>query len=549
MPPYTSSIQVLNGTEDITSIVQFDSTFNIQMMLTKEKGQFTFNIKAPQAPTLPANIPQIGDEIYVNYTINGNTQRIFGGTLVTSEPIVDGQSGGIVLLYQFTAADWGFLMDSKVVKKNYAGMDPHDIVVDLIANFCPSGFTTNHVQVGNFLVSTIKFNYQQPSKCLEALAKQIGWDWYVDTEKDVHFYFAEGNPATSSEVMLAPFDIDDTGGNIEWPTLDVAQDITNMKNSVYVVGGTYAKDFVVSPNPNATPPQYAPVDVYTSVAGTFVYPLAYPYTQTTMTVTLGGIGQAIGTDQQTDPSLVQVLYNDQGRFIRFTSDPGSGKQIIVQGEAQIPILAHVSDPASIAEYGELQDAIVDSTILSIQEAQERAQADIDMFGDPVFTVKFNSISPLANQLFIGQQITLNSVKFGVSGKVVVIKQINCVARTPYQLEYQVQALGSDTVSFNDIMLTLLQQNLGQTTTPDSTVLEDLIPIDEAFELGDTVTITPASPPYAWGPVPSPLQLSEGGATYGSFGYGSAAYAGGLPYSDDAVSGGSPEIVWDFFTWS
>jgi hypothetical protein len=493
---YTSAIQVLDGTNDITSIIEFDSTWNVQSVLTKEKGQFLFNIKAPKAPTLPTNMPAVGDTIYVNYTINSNKILLFGGTVVTIEPIVQ---GGVLLLYQCTAADWGFLLDSKVVKEHYAGEDPHDIVVDLVSTYC-SGFTTNHVQKGNFLISSIKFNYQMPSKCLEALAKQIGWDWYIDPNKDMHFYFAEGNPASSSEITAAPIIIDDTTGDIEWPTLDVMVDITNMKNAVYVVGGNYAKDFVVSPNPAATPPQYAPVDVYTSVAGTFVYPLAYPYTQATMTVTLGGTGQSIETDQQTDPTLVEVLYNDQGRFIRFTTDPGSGHSIVIQGEAQIPILAFVSDPTSIATYGEFQDySIVDTTILSIQEAQERAQADIDMFGDPVYTVKFNTISPYTNELAIGQQITLNSAKFGVSNKSLIIKQINFVARTPTQLEAQVQCFGSDVVTFNDIMLTLLQQNLGQTSTPDSTVLQNLIPILESIEIAETVTITGTSGPYVWYP--------------------------------------------------
>jgi hypothetical protein len=546
MPTYDSSIIVLDGTNDITSLIEFDGTFNIQSVLTKEKGQFTFNIKAPQAPTLPVHMPQIGDEIFVYYTISSETRLIFGGTVVTIEPIV---SGGVLLLYQITAADWGFQFDSKVVRKNYAGIDPHDIVVDLVSNFCPDGFTTNHVQMGNFLVSTIQFNYQQPSKCLEALAKQIGWDWYIGPDKDVHFYFAEANAATSSEVSLAPFDIDDASGNIEWPTLDVQIDITNMKNSVYVVGGTYAKNYVLSPNPMATPPQYAPVDVYTSVAGTFVYPLAYPYAESTLTVTLGGVGQAIGTDQQTDPATVQVLYNDSGRFLRFTTDPGAGHQIIVQGQAQIPILAHVSDPSSIATYGELQDAILDSTILSIQEAQERAQADIDMFGDPVFNVKFSTTSPLANRLFIGQQITLNSAKFGVANKVLVIKQINCVVRTKFQLEYQVQALGSDIVSFNDIMLTLLQQNLGLSGTPNSAVLQDLIPVEEELEISDSVTIIAAAKPQVWAPAPVALQSAEGGAMYGSFGYGSFALGGGLPYADDAPATVSSAVIrWGFFTW-
>jgi hypothetical protein len=545
MPAYTSSIQVLCGTNDITSIIEFDGTFNIQAVLTKEKGQFTFNVKAPQAPTLPTNMPQIGDEIFVNYTIGSNTQLIFGGTLVTSEPIV---KGGILLMYQFTAMDWGYLLDSKVVKKNYAGMDPHDIVVDIVNNFCPAGFTTNHVQKGNFLISSIQFNYQQVSKALEALAKQIGWDWYVDPNKDIHFYFAEGNAGSSSEISVAPIVIDDTSGDIEWPTLDVQVDITNMKNSIYVVGGTYSKDYVLDPNPSATPPQYAPIDVYTSVAGTFVYPLAYPYNQSSLTITLAGVGQSIGTDQTTDPTTVEVLYNDTGRFIRFTSDPGSGNQIIVQGEAKIPILAYVANAASIAAYGELQDAIVDSKILSIQEAQERAQAEIDMFGDPVYNVKFSTISPLANQLFIGQQITLNSAKFGVSNKTLIIKQINCIARTPTQLEYQVQCLGSDVVSFNDIMLTLLQQNLGAATTDPSTVLQVLIPVEETIAVTDTVTIAGVSGPYVWEPVYSELQTAQGGEMYGSFGYGSVALAGGIPYADEPATS-SPGLFWGFGMWS
>jgi hypothetical protein len=44
------------------------------------------------------------------------------------------------------------------------------------------------------------------------------------------------------------------------------------------------------------------LDVYTSVAGTFVYPLAYPYDISTMTVTLAGVGQALGDDQQGSPT-------------------------------------------------------------------------------------------------------------------------------------------------------------------------------------------------------------------------------------------------------
>ena len=57
-----------------------------------------------------------------------------------------------------------------MVKANYAGMDPQTSSSTSSSNFAPAGFTTNHVQKGNFNVSTIQFNYQQLSKALQALA-------------------------------------------------------------------------------------------------------------------------------------------------------------------------------------------------------------------------------------------------------------------------------------------------------------------------------------------------------------------------------------------
>ena len=71
----------------------------------------------------------------------------------------------------------------------FSMIDPHDIAVDIITTFCAGkGFTTNHVQTGNFLIPSIKFNYQQPSKALQSLANLVGWDWFIDPNKDLHFF-------------------------------------------------------------------------------------------------------------------------------------------------------------------------------------------------------------------------------------------------------------------------------------------------------------------------------------------------------------------------
>jgi hypothetical protein len=49
------------------------------------------------------------------------------------------------------------------------------------------------------------------------------------------------------------------------------------------------------------------------------------------------------------------------------------------------------------------------------------------------------------------------------------------------------------------MLQLLQQSLGAESTPASTVLQNLIPIEEDIVVTDTVTITGTSGPYVWYP--------------------------------------------------
>ena len=174
-PITSSAVQILDGTNDISSLVDW-TTLDLVSVLTKEKGTLQFDILIPQAPTLPTNTPILGDTIYLNYTINGVTYKIFGGTVTVAEITNESSDGGKLLRLSITAQNWGYIFDSKLVKKQYIAMDPKDIVVDIVTNFAAAGFTTNHVNKGNFLVNTIKFNYEQPTKAIEALASQIRWD-------------------------------------------------------------------------------------------------------------------------------------------------------------------------------------------------------------------------------------------------------------------------------------------------------------------------------------------------------------------------------------
>jgi hypothetical protein len=494
-----SAVRIYDNETDITKSVDWKSV-DMVSVLTKEIGTLKFNVRQGVGQTYPAKtIPQIGDTV----ELYDSTGIIFGGTVTEVEPIIS----GLMLTWQVTCTDWGYLLDGTLVKKNYAAMDPHDIVIDLISTFCAGkGFTTDHVQYGNFLVPSIKFNYQQPSKALQSLANLIGWDWFIDPNKDLHFgpYDIDdgsggGSIGAGGE---APITVDATSGEIEWNSLDVDLQITNMQNSVYVIGGTYPRVFTAANTP----------DTFLTDGVTQFFSVAYSYTDTSgseypyaaLTVTLDGVPQTVGTANSTDPSTVDVLYNGTQRWIQFTAGaPSAGQTVKVFGTASVPIVAHASDSASIAAYGERQGAVSDSKITSVPEAQARANAQILQFGHPVYDVKFNTLIP---GCAIGQTITFNLPAFGLT-RPLIIKRVEAVGYAPGDddlgidgmLEYQVECIGSDNVTFVDLMTSVLQAEATQTPVDDSTVTENLEVASEALVLAETVTVTAGTRPYTYGP--------------------------------------------------
>jgi len=467
---------------DISSIINWRDV-DMVSVLTKEVSTLKFSISYNAAGSAPANMPTIGDTVKM-YDTNNSGGIIFGGTVTETEATIS----GLNIKYLITCTDWSYIFDGTLVKKNYAMMDPQAIVEDLVANFCSGkGFTTAHVQFGGFAVPSIKFNYQQPTKCLESLAKLIGWDWYIDPNKDLHFGLFDVEDAIGSG-GLAPISVDATSGQIEWNSLDVDLNLQNMQNSVYVIGGNYTKTFTAANTPDTFP---------TDGVRQF-FTTSYPYDISTIVVTLNGVKQTVGTANSTDPATVAVLYNDAQRWIQFTAGaPGSGMTVKVYGNAKVPIVAHASDAAAVATYGEYQSVVVDQKITTVPEAQARATAAILQFGHPVFDVKVNTYIAGCQ---IGQVIEVNLPAFGCV-KQLVIKRIEATVFAPgpnAYCEYQLECIGSDNVTFVDIMTTLLQQEAAQTDVGDSTVNENLEVILEPVTVTDVLTVTTSQAPYAWG---------------------------------------------------
>lgn len=455
----------INGTDRSASIDWTSLAWT--SVLSKEVDRLEFNIKKITGKTVPA----VGDSIEL---LEG-ASKLFGGIVVErNEKII----GGLLIGYEIRCKDWSATMDSKLVVKSYSNRTADDIIknaTDGLITYMPAGFTTTNVQTPPFSTKSIKFNYEQVSRCLTQLADQIGWDWYVDPDKDIHF-FAE-------ETAAAPFNLDDTTGNFEWATFEVNQNIVNLKNYIFVRGAEYKKAIA----------EGSAVDSYLGDGTKKTFQLAYRYD--TITVKKGGVVQTIGTDQQTDPATVDLLYNFNEKFIKFTTAPTNGATVVIYGDALIPIIAAVRDQISIATYGERQHAVIDKAITSVEEAQSRAKTELKKYSATVFEGRFKTTK---TGLRVGQSITVQSTYRNFTSKTFKINRVIGKARGNDHMEYEVFLLASGEITFTDIMVGLLSKDYKNITIATNEVLQRLDQFAEAFNITDVLSSFKKSRPYTWG---------------------------------------------------
>jgi hypothetical protein len=448
-------------------------------VLTKEVDRFQFDIRKTGSRTAPA----LGDKITILY---GGTKTFEGVAVEISEKI----KGGVLIGYQIKCKDWTHTLDKKLVVKSYSSQTAAAIVQNIITTYCP-GFTTNNV-VAPVTVGSIKFNYEQVSKCLQQLADLVNYDWYVDYDKDIHFF--------SEEAYTAPFNLDDTSGNYKFGSLEINKNILQVKNAIYVRGGEKKETSAHS---------------YPFLADGQQTTFTLPYQLDELIVKKGGTSQTIGTDFQTDPATVDCLYNFNEGMVKFREDnkPASGVTVEFTGKAWIPIIKLVRDNDSIATYGEYQFAVIDKSIETDQEAIDRGRAALRKFNESVYEASFRTNK---DGLKTGQKIRVQSTIRGTD-KWFKINRIISRMRSSQEFEYEVFLLASGDVTFIDMMTGLLEGDkknidiklnevLDKIETLESTVsiaesIAGTTPrsTSETVSIGESITGTKKNPPFKWMP--------------------------------------------------
>lgn len=493
----------VNGTDRSTSI-EWDSV-QWESAITKEVDRLEFRVNATAGRT----IPDVADTIQF---LEGST-KLFGGVVVERNAAY---RSGILIGYTIKCKDYSHTLDRLLVIETYENMSPSDIVVDIIGTYA-SGFTTTNVQTTGSIIGSIKFNYQQVSRCLTDLCELIGWDWYVDADLDVHFFPQEAN--------VAPFNLTDSSGNYVQGSLELNASILDLKNKIFVRGGEYKKEYTASTTP----------DVYLGDGTRTLFPLAYRYSAG-VSVTKDAVAQTVGTDHLTDPTTVGALYNFEEKFVRFTVAPADGAVVKVFGDALVPILVSLSDDTSIASYGTYEAVVVDKSIVSVAEAQSRARAELDKYAANAYEATFRTTT---SGLVVGQAITITSTNLGVT-KTFRIVRISGRCKHPDAMEYSVYLLAAGKLTFTDIMVFLLQKDLKNLQISDNEVLQVLVEVTETMTLSDAApTGSTSAAPYAWGPANGGDLLTEASENI-------ITESGGFLLTTDQSGNG---LLWNLGSWS
>jgi hypothetical protein len=411
--------------------------------------------------------PSLGEEVVV--TRNGVT--IYGGVVVR---ITETVAASKILTYKIECADYSQYLKRELVTERYESTTVGTIISDLIASYTSEGFTTVNV-IGTLPIESISFNRLSVADSLQKLADAISYVWYVDYDMDIHFFpkNTEAGPSLS-----------DASGNYIFDSLEIVEDMTQVRNSVLVQGGEAKSETARTEtfDGDGTKNHFALANKFAGVP----------------TVTVDSVAQTVGVEFLDDDSSFDCMWNFNEKYIRFTSGntPASGSNNVeIEGIYLYPIVVRVPAPSSIALFGTYEFALTDKSIKSQDEAIARAQAELRSYQNSLHEGHFRTYE---NGFRSGQVIEISSVQRGKTISV-LIQSVSAIMRDPMgeSLEYNVRFATLKSIGIIEYLQNQLRSN--EVIVDDEETLLGFFPLDDTVTTSDGLAAPSTSTgPYTWG---------------------------------------------------
>lgn len=325
----------------------------------------------------------------------------------------------------------------------------------------------------NTWINEISFNRITIVEVLTQLAKKLNFFWYVDYERDIHFFPKFGE--------LAPFSITDTSNNFIYDSLEVQTDFSQIRNKVIVRGGEAVSN--------------ARTQLLSGTGDSKAFPLAYKFSELP-TVVVDSVPQTVGVNGFDASSDVDALWDFNQRSLEFRDEsiPATGTDnISVTGTPLLPVIVYANDLPSQGQYGLIEHIVEDRRLISRDDALAFGRAELEAYKDPLNSVQFVTYT---QGLRSGQVISINCPSREIEDSL-VIDNVTMTLDHDTRPVWRVRATSFRTSKFIQMIQELFRDN-----DVNISSLETLYGIQEIvdeFGLYDSVSISSTEGPYFYGP--------------------------------------------------
>lgn len=371
----------------------------------------------------------VGDVVKV--TVGAST--IFGGVVEQSEAteVTNNPDGSFTISERVTCVGFSAIAYRRLVNEVWTSETLNTILTELVANHLDGeGITTTNIPATGPTVSKAIFSWRSVGAALDELATDLGYLWWIDADKDLHFIQRTDN--------AAPQDLDAT--NRPFISLTRSTNTQRFANSIVLRGGraltsTLTEDLVGDGTRR-------------------VFSLAYPVGEKPTSIVAGAttilaseIGiRGLDTGKKWYWSKgSHELEQDETETVLGSTDNLEIQykglyRVIVQGEDASSIAARASaSPGTSGRYEKLE---VDATIEDLTLASDRTQGLLTRYGADLPT-KVSFTTDEAG-FRAGQLMGITLPELNLSGSY-LIDSVRFNERGDNELRYSVKALSGETL--------------------------------------------------------------------------------------------------------
>ncbi len=371
------------------------------------------------------------DASFVQYlkevTVIEDSDTKFGGVILDKNVSMTRGHMGEYLI-DVHCRDYQYHLSRFYVTKVYLEQTAKQIVTDLFADSRLSGLglTLSTLVDDGPVIPEWAIKYETMLEAIDRLANYVQFDWYLGFNKQLYFYDAVGASAPAAAWNLTSDLVEPTSPSAPIEGLDYVEDVSQLRNALYVEGGEAVSVKVVETFNLSYNSEADPLDAYirrkvsnnkTVVFGSFEIRLfsTWPSNGGTLPEL-----PSIGIDGIDDPADFDAMVNynegsfwlvppffDQGNTAFITAD-----YLQITYRYRYPLLTYLEDAPAISTYGRFEHAAQDKRLTTRDNIETYATADLTYFKNPLRQLSYTTTRP---GLVLGSQQLVTLPRLGING--------------------------------------------------------------------------------------------------------------------------------------